>query len=200
MSPQKVEADSFVTIAFRIFEEHADAALDLLADGDDSTRQTAAFVHGYGLVMPVLEDGIQGKEAGARFEVLAEPADAYGEREPAAIFEVDKDGLTGWEELGIGDEFLAEGPEGNMIMRVVEIREDSLVVDTNHPLAGKRLRFQIELLEVRDATEDELATAQADAEELAGTDDGCGCGTVHSPGDAAHTHGADTLIQLGKRN
>ncbi len=98
-----------------------------------------------------------------------------------------------------------------MVMRVLAIREDCIVVDTNHPLAGKRVRFDVDIMSVRDATDEEIADAQDEAEDLA-ADAPC-CDHVHQPGevhdhhhdhghdhshDHAHDHG-EPLVQLGKK-
>jgi len=148
---------------------------------------------------------------GTELTVEAEPEEAFGVREAEGIFEVGKEDFADAESLKIGDELVAEGPDGEMMMRVIEIRDDSFVVDTNHPLAGKKIRFDVAIVEVRPATEDEIADAQDDAEDLADAS-GC-CGHDHSHDhDHDHSHGHDhdhphvhadeagePLVQLGKK-
>lgn len=191
--------DCHVTIAYSLFEEDSNEAITL--GDDDEQRVTVEYVHGYGQVLPALEQGLLGRRAGEAVKVSAPPEDAFGEREPDGVLEIEKEGLAGSEDLEVGEEFLASGPEGDLLMRVLEVRDDTIVVDTNHPLAGKRVRFEVEVLGVRNATEEEIAEAQAELDEA---ESACGCGHDHS-----HDHGHASedeaalamgreLLQLGK--
>jgi FKBP-type peptidyl-prolyl cis-trans isomerase SlyD len=201
--------DSFVTIAYSIFADGESSPVDL---GDNETRTTLSYVHGYGLALPVLEKGLEGEAAGTQLMLEAEPDEAFGPHEADGVFEVDADGFEGAADLKVGDELLAESPEGNMIMRVVEIRPDTFVVDTNHPLAGKKVRFDVEIVSVRDATDEEIADAQDEAEDLADTGGCCDHDHDHDH-DHGHVHGhshdhghesdviahGEPLVQLGKK-
>ena len=104
--------------------------------------------------------------AGDKREITVEAADAFGEHDEEGIFEVDKEDFPDAGEVTVGDEFVAQGPDGEpLAMRVVEIRAEGFLVDTNHPLAGKRVRFEVEVADVRAAEEAEIAEAQAELEE-----------------------------------
>lgn len=187
-----IEADRHVTIRYAIYEEgqsEATAGAEELTD---------TYVHGYGQVFPALEQGLEGELAGAHVSLIAEPGEAFGEYEADGVFEIEKDGLDGADTLAAGEEVVASGPDGDILMRVVEVRDETLLVDTNHPLAGKRVRFEVDIVEVRQATEDEIEEAQEDLEEDA---DACGCGHSHDDGEA-HVHAASEdapaeLVQLG---
>ena len=104
--------------------------------------------------------------------------------------------------VALGDEFMAHGPDGEPIaMRVIEVQSDLFVVDTNHPLAGQRVRFEVQGSDVRPASEEEVAKAQAELEDrIDDLDDECGCG--HDHGEAGHDHHDHEpdggLVQLGK--
>ncbi|MBK6517718.1 MAG: peptidylprolyl isomerase [Polyangiaceae bacterium] len=184
MSEQLIIApDVFVTIRYSIFEDGQSTATS------GAEELTESYVHGYGQVFSALEKGLEGKVSGAHLTVVAEPDDAFGDHDAEGIFEVDKEGLEGSDELVAGEEVVASGPEGDILMRIVEVRPDTLLVDTNHPLAGKRVRFEVDIVEVRAATDEEIEEAQQEAE-----DDGpCGCGSDHAAGDHAQAEG---LIQL----
>jgi FKBP-type peptidyl-prolyl cis-trans isomerase SlyD len=96
---------------------------------------------------------------------------------------------------------VAQGPDGEAIaMRVVEVLPEAFVVDTNHPLAGQTLRFEVEVSSVRPASEDEIAQAQADLEHQL-EHDHSGCGHDHGDGhghDHAHSHD-EPLIKLSNK-
>lgn len=175
--------DVHVTISYSLFADDQEVV-------DDGENVTVSFVHGYGQVLPAIEAGLLGLAVGQRKSVVAPPEDAFGPHEADGVFELDKEGLQGAEELKVGEEVVATGPEGDVILRVLEVREGSLLVDTNHPLAGKTVRFEVDVLALRAATEEEIAEAEAEAE-----DDGCGCGHDHSH-DGGHEHAAGDLIPL----
>lgn len=202
--------DSHVTISYALYEDGKNEPIDMGSDrspeddeaGADRFHTRVSYVHGYGLVLPALEKGLEGETAGTTVSVVAEPDEAFGQYEAEAIFEIDREGLEGAEDLAPGDEVLASGPDGDMMMKVVELREESLLVDTNHPLAGKRVRFEVDIIEVRPATDQEIEEAQDDYEDLA---DGCGCGEPHEGHDHdhgeahAHEEPSEQLVQLAKK-
>lgn len=186
-----IEADRHVTIRYAIYEDGQNEA----TPGAEELMDT--YVHGYGQVFPALEQGLEGELAGAHVSLIAEPGDAFGEYEADGVFEIEKEGLEGADALSAGEEIVASGPDGDILMRVVEVRDETLLVDTNHPLAGKRVRFEVDIVEVRQATEDEIEEAQEDLEDEA---DACGCGHDHAAGEA-HAHAEPDapaeLVQLG---
>jgi FKBP-type peptidyl-prolyl cis-trans isomerase SlyD len=163
--------DTHVTISYTLFDQEGTQVTD------DGERVTISYVHGYGQILPALERGLAGEARGTHLSVVAEPEDAFGPHESDGVFEIDREGLEleGGEKLEPGVEVVASGPDGEFLMRVLEVRPDSLLVDTNHPLAGKRVRFEVDVLEVRAATDVEVEEAQRSAED----DDDCGCGHPH---------------------
>ena len=106
---------------------------------------------------------------------------------------------------------MAEGPDGDPVaMRVIEVQADAFVVDTNHPLAGQKVRFEVEVASVRAATEEEISEAQTELEQIIAEEaDGCGCGHEHGEGEDhdhdhdavehTHDHAPAGLVQLGKK-
>lgn len=123
------------------------------------------YIHGRGDLIAGLEAALEGKVAGDAFAVEIEAADAYGERNEEAVFDVPKSQFDG-ADIEVGMQFEASSPEGSHIVTVVKITDENVTVDANHPLAGEKLFFDIKVVEVREAT----------AEELAGGGCGCGCG------------------------
>lgn len=164
--------DTHVTISYTLFDQEQGTQVI-----DDGERVTISYVHGYGLILPALERGLAGESRGSHLSVIAEPDDAFGPHEAEGVLEIDREGLDleGADTLEPGVEVVASGEDGEFLMRVLEVRPDSLLVDTNHPMAGKRVRFEVDILEVRAATDVEVDEAQRAAED----DDECGCGHPH---------------------
>ena len=95
---------------------------------------------------------------------------------------------------------MAEGPDGEPVaMRVLEVRADAFVVDTNHPLAGQNVRFEVEVSSVRPANEAEIAAAQAELEDAIAEEeeDGACCDHEH---DEDHDHGHDAHHSPGEKS
>ncbi len=115
-----------------------------------------AFIHGEGYVIPGLETALIDHEAGDAFEVVVPSDDAYGPRldhhvqaMPIAMFE----GLEG---LQVGTHLQADTDHGEQSVIVVAMTDDEVTVDANHPLAGLDLTFKVEIVDVRDASKEEL--------------------------------------------
>ena len=138
------------------------------------------FMFGKGQIIPGLETGLADMAIGEKGEVIVEPRDAYGELNPEAMQEVPKDQFAGID-LEKGMTLYGQGEDGSTVQVVVkEIGEDSVIIDFNHPLAGKTLVFNVTINNVRDASQDEIMTGipaenQQD-DECCGTGGGSGCG------------------------
>lgn len=125
-------------------------------DDSRARRQPLEYLHGHGNIMAGLERALEGQGAGAELSVILMPAEAYGLRDEALVREVGRHAFP-VEEVAPGMRFQTPGDDGPEIVTVLEVRDDAVVIDTNHPLAGQRLRYRLEVLEVRDATRAELA-------------------------------------------
>jgi FKBP-type peptidyl-prolyl cis-trans isomerase SlyD len=113
-----------------------------------------SYVHGgYGQLFERLEQALEGRQAGERLQVQLEPEDAFGEYD-AELIRLEK-----VERYGEGVTVGMEVEEDDLIYRVTEVAGGSVVLDANHPLAGIALRFSVEILSVRAATEEELSRA-----------------------------------------
>lgn len=192
-----VGPDTFVTLSYVLFDQK-DEAVDRTAEDNPLT-----YIHGYAQIVPGLEKGLAGLKAGERRSIVVEADEAFGQRDDDGIFQVEKDDFPDNDDVSAGDEFLAQGPDGEPItMRILEVRKDAFVVDTNHPLAGQRVRFEIEVNDVRQASDEEIAEAQQELEEAAGHDGCCGHDHDHDH-DHAHDHdhdgGGERLVQLAKK-
>lgn len=128
-----------------------------------------AYLHGHGQIIPGLESELSGKNTGDKLKVEIEPANAYGEIHEQLIQTVPRQEFAQVPDLEVGMQFQVDGPQGPMVFEIKEIKDTEVIIDGNHPLAGKKLFFDVEITEVRDATDEELAHGHA-----------------HGPGGAHH--------------
>lgn len=120
--------------------------------------QPLGYLHGYKNIIPGLEKQLENKSAGDKLVATVEAVDAYGEYQEEAIQEVPREHFQGIDDIQIGMQFQAQADNGQAVMVVVkEVSDDIVTIDANHPLAGKQLNFDIEIVDVREANEEELA-------------------------------------------
>jgi FKBP-type peptidyl-prolyl cis-trans isomerase SlyD len=124
-------------------------------------RAPLVYLHGYDNLIPGLERELEGMSPGDRAKVSVLPVDGYGEFDQEAVFEVSRDEFPDELPMEVGMQFCAETPSGEMTITVTEVKETSVVVDANHPLAGKTLHFDVEVVDTRQGSEDELRLGQA---------------------------------------
>jgi FKBP-type peptidyl-prolyl cis-trans isomerase SlyD len=125
---------------------------------DKSGAEPMAYLHGRGNVVPGLEREIAGKSVGDKFRAVVEPEDAYGSRNEDGVRTLPRDVFPEGAEFTPGEQFGAQTDSGKVLMlTVVRAEDDKVVVDTNHPLAGETLTFDIEVAEIREATAEETA-------------------------------------------
>ncbi|MCQ8105572.1 peptidylprolyl isomerase [Methylomonas sp. SURF-2] len=124
----------------------------------DSSRgeEPLLYLHGAGNIISGLEAALAGKSAGDTFSVTIPPAEGYGELAPEMVQVVSKKMFEGMD-VEVGMQFHADVSHGSGIITVTEIDGDDVTIDGNHPLAGETLVFDVEVVDVRAATDDELA-------------------------------------------
>jgi len=116
------------------------------------------YLHGAGNIIAGLEKALEGKGAGEELSVVVDPADAYGEYSAELVAVLGRDMFEGVDQLEVGMQFHASGPDGSMqIVTIRDVDGDEVTVDGNHPLAGQRLNFQVKIVNVREANAEELA-------------------------------------------
>ena len=128
------------------------------------------FIIGTGYLISGLENALQGKQAGDTLSVKVEPDEGYGERSDNLMQAVPKEMFEGME-IEVGMQFRASTDDGDQSVMIIDIQDEEVIVDGNNPLAGITLNFNVEILEVRDATEEELRH-----------------GHVHGEGGCGHDH------------
>lgn len=135
-----------------------------LTDEDGNTIDTSegkeplAYIQGIGNVIPGLEDALEGKAKGDKLQVTITPEDGYGQRLDEMVQTVAKEGFKSdeGEELVAGMQVQIETNNGPSIAMVTKIEGEDVILDLNHPLAGVTLNFDIEVVDVRASTEEEI--------------------------------------------
>ena len=125
-------------------------------------NEPLSYLHGAGNIIPGLEKELTGKTEGATLQVTVPPAEGYGEVREELIQTVSKEAFQGVESVEAGMAFEAQGPEGQVQRIVVKsVDGDQVTIDGNHPLAGMTLNFDVEVVGIREATEEEIAHGHA---------------------------------------
>jgi FKBP-type peptidyl-prolyl cis-trans isomerase SlyD len=131
-----------------------------LLDSSDG-REPLSYLHGAGAIIPGLERELEGKQAGDELKVAIAPEDGYGQRNDALRQQVPRDQFTGVDDLAVGMQFRVNSNAGPLVVTVVEVADDVVTIDGNHPLAGVQLNFAVTVREVREATDEEIAHGHA---------------------------------------
>jgi len=122
-----------------------------------SGGEPLAYVHGLGNLIPGLEARLEGQDKGTPFDVTLAAADGYGERDERLVQKIERTQLPPTIDLELGLELQAKGPQGDMVVTVVAIEDETVTLDGNHPLAGMELHFVGEIVDVRAASREELS-------------------------------------------
>lgn len=120
-------------------------------------KEALEYMHGVGMLIPGMEKELENHENGDKFTTVIEPRDAYGEYNPDYVAEVSRSQFDTNVEIKVGQKFQADTPAGAMLVTVTKVTPETITIDSNHELAGKRLHFDVEVVDVRDATDAELA-------------------------------------------
>lgn len=146
----QVAKDKVVSIDYTLTDDEG-SVLDT-----SKGRAPLAYLHGAGNIIPGLEKALEGKQAGEQVNVRVAPAEAYGERDEALSQDVPMDMFQGVDNVEPGMRFQAQTSAGVQVVTVTKVENGTVTVDGNHPLAGKPLNFDVNVVDVREATEEEL--------------------------------------------
>ncbi len=149
-----IEKNKVVTFHYTVFETDGTQA------ETSQGRDPLVILFGAGNIIPGLENALEGKAAGEHVEVTVSPAEAYGERSDTLLQRVPKKHF-GNTKLVPGQMLMAQTQQGTRPMKVVKVGMSVVDVDFNHPMAGKTLRFEVDIQDVREATEEEIAHGHA---------------------------------------
>ncbi|UAA40064.1 peptidylprolyl isomerase [Paraneptunicella aestuarii] len=160
----KIAQDTVVAIHYTVSTPDG---VDIDSTAGDEPLQ---FLFGHGQLIIGLENALLGREAGEKMQTTVPAADAYGERHDQLVQAVPKNMFEGMEPQ-VGMQFRASTDHGDQSVIIIDVSEDHVVVDGNHPLAGHDLSFDVEVVSVRPATAEEVQHGHA-----------------HSPGGCGHNH------------
>jgi FKBP-type peptidyl-prolyl cis-trans isomerase SlyD len=161
-----VSKEHVVSINYRLTDSESGEELDSSAG-----HEPLKYIHGLGQIVPGLEKALEGKAVGTKETVTVSPEDGYGDRDDARLITVPKDRFD--DEIAVGDVVQAATADGHhMRLKVAALDDTNVTLDANHPLAGRTLCFEVEVVEVRAATEQELSHGHAHC-------GGGGCGSCH---------------------
>jgi FKBP-type peptidyl-prolyl cis-trans isomerase SlyD len=146
----EITADKVVLIHYTL-KDDSGAVLDSSAGGEP-----LAYIQGHGNLVPGLEKALEGKRGGNTVAVTVSAAEGYGTRNEALVQRVPKRSLQGSGEIRKGMRFQAQTDDGMRLFTVTAIAGDMVTLDGNHPLADQTLHFDVEVVEVRGATTEEL--------------------------------------------
>jgi FKBP-type peptidyl-prolyl cis-trans isomerase SlyD len=150
----RIRKDKVVRLRYALFDRDGEHALEF--------RDDLYYLHGgYGGAFPKIEAALEGMEIQGKTEVELDPGEGYGHYDPALRVTAPLEAFPP-EAHQLGARLEGEAPDGRVLtFRVVELENRQLTVDANHPLAGRSLRFVLEVLDIRNASEAEIAAGHA---------------------------------------
>jgi FKBP-type peptidyl-prolyl cis-trans isomerase SlyD len=146
----QIAPNSVVTLHYTLKDNEG----NLIDQSDDGSF---LYLHGAMNIIPGLENALTGKAAGDELSVSVGPEEGYGVKDPERIQEVPKEMFEGNDDIQVGVQFHAQSPDGAaVVVTVTEVKDDVVVIDGNHALAGVDLNFDVKIVEVREASEEEV--------------------------------------------
>jgi FKBP-type peptidyl-prolyl cis-trans isomerase SlyD len=146
----QVAPRTVVSIDYTLRDDEDGSVLDRSAAGDP-----LVYLHGVGTLVPGLEAALLGRAIGETVSVVLGPEDAYGDYDPGLVQLATRAQFDG--DVAVGMQVEADDPDGPPVWTVVGVEGDDVTLDGNHPLAGRTLRFDVTVRDVRQATDAEMA-------------------------------------------
>ena len=146
----KIEKNSVVSIDYTLTDSKG-----VIIDTSEG-RQPLTYLHGLGALIPGMENALSGKAAGEKFKITIAPEEGYGQRDESLLRVIGTEELKGIPDLKVGTQLQADTEAGVKVFTVIKIEGDKVGIDGNHPLAGVTLNFDLDVVEVRVATEEEI--------------------------------------------
>ncbi|MBU3663427.1 MAG: peptidylprolyl isomerase [Bacteroidetes bacterium] len=146
----QISANKVVSIHYTLTNNEGDV-LDTSSGGEPLN-----YIQGIGALIQGMEEGLEGKSLGDKLQLKIAPEKGYGALQMEMIQQVPISAFGG-QMVSPGMQFEAGSEEQRFLVTVKEVSDEFVIIDGNHPLAGVELNFDVEVLEVREATEEELA-------------------------------------------
>ena len=146
----KIENEKVALFHFRLKNQQG-----ITIDSSDG-QPPLGYIHGFNNLMPGLENALAGHRKGDKFSVSLTPEESFGPHDEELVKDIPISEFENPHELKPGTNLQVHSKDGDQIVTVVEVLESFVKIDFNHPFAGQTLLFSIEVVEVRDATPDEL--------------------------------------------
>lgn len=160
-----IDENSVVTLSYQLFT--IDENKKEIQIEERTVDDPLEFIFGQGVLLPKVEEVIKGKSFGFKTQVELHPRDAFGLHREELQTWMEQDKFPKEIELELGMKFQTQGPGGGVLSVIVkDFKDDKVLVDGNHPLAGLSLRFDLKVLRVREATEEELIKKEVDHTQL----------------------------------
>lgn len=159
----KIANNAVVSIEYTLTNDEGDVV------DTSQGRDPLGYIHGIGNLVPGLERELEGKAVGDAFQVSIPPEEAYGIQDADLIQVVPKSVFEWIESLEVGIQIHMKSENSSQIVTVIAIAADTVTIDGNHPMAGETLNFDVSVVDIREATKEELEHGHA-----------------HGPGGAHH--------------
>lgn len=147
----KIAKDCIVTISYELTNDKG----ELMDRSPDD--EPLVYLHGAAGVLPVLENELEGKSAGEEFDLTVPPGDGFGDHQALLVRTIPKSVFPDPSAVAVGMQVTVNTDEGQKQVTVTAFDDETVTIDSNHPLAGVTLRFKGSVVDVRAATEEELA-------------------------------------------
>lgn len=147
----KITDNAYVEIHYALYDEANE-----VVDGSRGA-EPLPYIHGQGNIIPGLENALADRETGDKFTVTIAPEQGYGARDEEKVTIIDAESFAGFDAIEVGMLCQIEGENGEpQLVTITAIDEDEVTIDANHPFAGQTLNFEVEVMNVRAATDAEL--------------------------------------------
>ena len=147
----KIEKNKVVSINYTLTDTKG-VTLD-----SSEGREPLNFIHGMGHIIIGLEEALEGKVKGEKLNVSIPPEKGYGIKNEEMIQKIPKNQFDASQQIEPGMQFHAQAEGRTLVVTVTKVEDEFVTIDANHPLAGETLNFDVEIIDVRDASAEELS-------------------------------------------
>lgn len=151
----KISKDKVVTFHYALVNAEGE-----VLDGSRGA-EPLPYLHGHNNIVPGLERAMDGHVVGDKFKVNVSPSEGYGLRDEDKVSLVERVSFADFAALDVGMMYQMEDENGDtQLVSITQIDDNDVTVDANHPFAGLELNFDVEIMDIREATEDELSAGR----------------------------------------